>query len=569
MRPAPAWWRALSGPWVISIWSGLVGVGFTVPSALWTASYSGLDFGTALLVEAVAAVVALVMLWLAHALWLSPGRAGTAYRPWLALATFALVGLVRLAVMFGFRAVMDIEQPWSPFEALMTGGLYSIILLTLVAVLVDAVRRHTFAMAELEQAKETLARATETEAAQVEELQKTFAEKVLRQVQQAVTELRHGDDPRQLAASIQEMSDRLVRVGSHDLQAGVVVESSLASPRPRVRLARVLAGVSPESAVIGAVAYEAVVFTAVWRDLGVTFALLNFVLGTATLVVGNLLLGAVARRWWPTRGRLPILFLSYVAVGLAAVVVVQSAASLVGESRPLWVGGASYAVFMTLAAIIPSMRAQQMRVEVDLAQSVATLAQELSRIRSLALGQRANLAHLMHGGVQAELTAGALAISRSVERGDPPDAVDARMSELVSTLNRAIAGLGESLVRESLGDVLDAWRIALDLDVVVDDAASTAMKSDPDLQERVIDVVSEALTNAVRHAAARRVTLKVTSPPPDRISVDVRHQGSLTPGASGQGGATLSDRCETWSLTSSGDTVRLVAEFAPRRRQAA
>lgn len=102
----------------------------------------------------------------------------------------------------------------------------------IVAVLVDAVRRHALAMAELEQAKETLARATETEVVQVEELQRTFAEQVLRQVQQAVTELRHGDDPRQLAASIQEMSDRLVRAGSHDLQAGVVVESALAAPRP-------------------------------------------------------------------------------------------------------------------------------------------------------------------------------------------------------------------------------------------------------------------------------------------------------------------------------------------------
>ena len=224
---------------------------------------------------------------------------------------------------------------------------------------------------------------------------------------------------------------------------------------------------------------------------------------------------------------------------------------------------------MTLAAIIPSMRAQQMGVEVDLAQSVAALAEELSRIRSLALGERANLAHLMHGGVQAELTAGALAIGRSVERGDPPNAVDARMSELVSTLNRAIARLDESPVRESLDDVLDAWRMALDLDVVVDDAASMAIKRNPDVQGRVIDVVSEALTNSVRRASARRVTLDLTSVPPDRISVDVRHRGSLTPGASGQGGATLSDRCETWSMKSSGGVVCPVAEPAPSSQQAA
>ena len=55
MRPAPAWWRALSGPWVISIWSGVVGVVFILPSALWTATYANVGVGTAVLVEAVAA----------------------------------------------------------------------------------------------------------------------------------------------------------------------------------------------------------------------------------------------------------------------------------------------------------------------------------------------------------------------------------------------------------------------------------------------------------------------------------------------------------------------------------
>jgi len=100
MSPAPAWWRALGGPWCISVWSGIVGGAFVIPSAIWTTVYSPLTFAEAALAEVLAAAVSILFLWLAHAWWLSPRKADQPHRAVIAVSTFAVVGLVRLMALF-------------------------------------------------------------------------------------------------------------------------------------------------------------------------------------------------------------------------------------------------------------------------------------------------------------------------------------------------------------------------------------------------------------------------------------------------------------------------------------
>lgn len=205
MRAAPAWWRAIGGPWCVSIWSGIVGGAFVIPSTIWTTIYSRLTLAEAASAEIVAAAVSILFLWWAHSWWLSPSRAGMKHRSWLAIATFAVIGLIRLAVLFAVRGVQGIDQPWSPVQSLITGGVYSIVMLSLVAVVVDSVRQHALTMAELEQARESLAQATTVEAHDVEVLQRRYVEGLLEQVSEAVRALRSIDDGQQVAQEIQSL----------------------------------------------------------------------------------------------------------------------------------------------------------------------------------------------------------------------------------------------------------------------------------------------------------------------------------------------------------------------------
>ena len=569
MRTAPAWWRALGGPWCVSIWSGIVGIAFVIPSAIWTAIYSPLSLWESAVGEIAAAAVSLLVLWWAHAWWLSPSRAGQRHRSLLAVATFALVGLVRLAMLYAAREALGIEHPWSPTQALITGGIYSVAMLSIVAIVVDSLRRHALTMAELEQARESLAQANTVEADDVEVLQRRYVEGLLVQVSEAVRALRSVDDGQRVAQEIQSASDRIVRAGSHSLHDGIAVDEALAAPRRPVRLGQVLAGVRPSAPVLGAIAFECLVFTAMARDFGIQTALLIFSMSIPLLAVANLLLGAIAKRRWPRRGRLPLLFASYLVIGAVVTATVESALLLIGEPRPLWIGVFSFALFMTVLSIAPSMRRAQIESESELATAVSDLAIELVRVRSLAEEQRRQYAHLMHGGVQAEMTAAALAISRAAEAGEPTDAILARADELVALLEQQRESLDAEGTRETLADVIDTWRLALDIDVSIDSQADALMSSDADLARRVVDVVSEGLTNAVRHASARTVNLAISSIGTAGVDVKVSHPGVLVHGAVGQGSAVLDEVCQDWSRRAEGVHVTLDCRLTSRAMSAA
>ncbi|MGA1481682.1 MAG: hypothetical protein ACO38N_11495 [Candidatus Nanopelagicales bacterium] len=509
MRAAPAWWQAIGGPWCISIWSGIVGAGFVIPSTIWTTLHSPLTLAEAASAEATAAVISLLFLWWAHSWWLSPSRAGMRHRSWLAVLTFAAIGLIRLAVLFAVRGGLGIDQPWSPLGSLVTGGVYSIVMLSLVAVVVDSVRQHALTMGELEQARESLAQATTVEAEDVEAVQRRYVEGLLEQVSDAVRALRSVDDGQRVAEEIQSASDRIVRAGSHSLHDGVAVAEALAAPRRPVRLGQVLAGVRPSAPVLGAIAFECLVFTAMARDFGVQIAFLIFAMSIPLAAAGSLVLGAIAKRHWPRRGRLLLLFSCYLVVGAAATATVELVLLWMGEPQVLWIGAFSFALFMTVLSIAPSMRRAQIESESELATAVSDLAIELVRVRSLAEEQRRQYAHLMHGGVQAEMTAAALAISRAAEAGEPTEEILARADALITLLEQQRETLDAAQSTETLAGVIDTWQLALDIDVSIDHQADALMSSDPELARRVVDVVSEGLTNAVRHASARTATLTI------------------------------------------------------------
>ena len=569
MRTSPEWWRALGGKWCVSIWSGIVGAGFVIPSTIWTTLYSPLTLAEAASAEATAAVISLLFLWWAHSWWLSPSRAGMPHRSWLAVLTFAAIGLIRLAVLFAVRAGLGIDQPWSPLGSLVTGGVYSIVMLSLVAVVVDSVRQHALTMGELEQARESLAQTATVEAADVEALQRRYVEGLLEQVSEAVRALRSVDDGQRVAQEIRSASDRIVRAGSHSLHDGVALDDALAAPRRPVRLGQALAGVRPSAPVLGAIAFECLVFTAMARDFGAQIALLIFSMSIPLLAAGNLLLGAIAKRRWPRRGRLPLLFACYLVVGAAATATLELILLWIGEPQVLWIGAFSFALFMTVLSVAPSMRRAQSESESELATAVSDLAIELVRVRSLAEEQRRQYAHLMHGGVQAEMTAAALAISRAAEAGESTEAILARADQLVGLLEQQREALDSAESAETLADVIDTWRLALDIDVSIDTEAEALMSSDAELARRVVDVVSEGLTNAVRHASARAVTLTISSAGVGGVDVEVSHPGLLVPGASGQGSEVLDGACEEWSRTTDGARVTLECRLASRAMTAA
>ncbi|MFV9426491.1 hypothetical protein [Microbacterium sp. S1037] len=122
-----------------------------------------------------------------------------------------------------------------------------------------------------------------------------------------------------------------------------------------------------------------------------------------------------------------------------------------------------------------------------------------------------------------------------------PDAAPADVAVLAADLHMLSEQLRTALDRptapaaaDSLGPVLQTWGAAMPVSADVSDAASAALRTDPALARDVIDVVSEGLLNAAKHARERtaRVELRVaaTAGGP-RLRVRIVSPGAPTPHA--------------------------------------
>lgn len=568
MIAAPWWWRDIGGPSAISRWSVVVAVVFIIPVSVWTASYSSLDMGTALMVDVVAVAVALPFLWIAHATWLSPRRAGDRYRTTIALLTFFAAGLVRLVTMFGTRAAFDIEQPWSPWQALITGGVYSVVVLSVVAVVVNAVRSHADVMANLRQAEETLTHARQMDEAYAQELHRAFVVEVLREVRDGIYRLSKHGDTEELARGLRSLSDELVREGSHTLRDGDVVAQAVWAPRPRVKFSDVVQRVRPAAPLLGPIGFEALVFTAVLRDLGPMVAVVNAVVASLALIACNVALQALSRRYWPNRWCFTTLVLVNLAIGLLVAGLVAVIVMLVlGQQAPVLVaGGVSYTAFMVFFSLASSLRREQLQMERALSVSLVEQAEELTRVGSLVSDQRARLAHIMHGGLQAELTAAALTLGR--ERNDPGSWRDPGevVTALLSQIDRQQSALDGIEPSPDLEDLVDTWRLAVRLEVECAPEATSLLAADADLRGRVIDVLSEALTNVVRHGEEHRAWVQLSADRDRTVLLVVRNPGRLDVRSEGLGSEEMDERCMEWSRTQENSMVVLRASFGSNVR---
>ena len=201
-------------------------------------------------------------------------------------------------------------------------------------------------------------------------------------------------------------------------------------------------------------------------------------------------------------------------------------------------------------------------MERALAASLADQAEELGRVRQLVADQRARLAHLMHGGLQAELTASALTLSREWGNSEQQQAPERVVAELLAEIDRQQVAMDSVQPALDLEEVIDTWRLAMDLVVDCGAEVTDRLFEDAELGARVTDVLSEALTNVVRHGDERRARVVLVGDGDRTIQLTVRNRGNLSENPSGLGSEEMDERCVQWSRAQDGPDVVLMAWLA-------
>ena len=561
--------RAIGGPNAISRWTFvLTTVVFFVATLLPTSrdQFTG-DAAQRLVLAGAGTAAAFLVLGIAYGTVLHPRP--RAARPVAAIAVFALAGIVQASVILMLRPQLGLDTI-EPVLLIATRAVAGVLWLSIVAVIVDDVRSHAARVDELTARITALGAVLRAERDDAERLSVELQEQtlgVLRrtidQIARRLTGLEDGDGASAEAEDLRRLIDEEVRPLSHELLQREVFAEEPVAPDPPVR-ARARLGFIMRLAVstIAAPTWLAVLLPMVLlllfavQRIGVVFTV---VVSVSYIVVVGAGMVLARRLLDPVLPRLPAWVAALTVLGtyevLAAIAVINNWAwgdlSLIGR----WV---EWPTLFTLPAIwlgIAARNAAQVQrrdVEAHLEAVVADYSLITSRRRQRLRHEYQLVGQLLHGNVQSTLLAVSARIDHAAqttgaERAAMLDAAGSDLHDLQARIAAPPAVVWTT--QEALDDLTSMWDQLLEIRLHCSPTVLARLDASPSTRTTLIDVVAEALTNAVRHGAARTVVVRIELQGDERLTVMVRDDGRARPaGAPGMGSRLLDAVAIEWAL---------------------
>ncbi|MBX9149649.1 two-component system, sensor protein [Rhodococcus qingshengii] len=484
-----------------------------------------------------------------------------------ALALFAVIGAIRPFVLDAITRSLELPvDPRPMLVRLALNVVCSVVFLSLTAVLVSALRdrlalqrslKVAGAAVQLQQTRDRF-RLGQTRAQCRRELERSI-ETVMHAVAETELEGVRG------AALLKRISDDVVRPMSHRLFREI---PPIESPTPTVRLTArdrligVVRSVEPAPLYVPVFAYTALVTVYLLTTYGVTFTAVQLGVGFWLFVGGN----ACARRVvssgdGPLR-RIATLSAVYCSSALISSTATWLLLTVFGRTPTFYLS--SMAVYPLVALSVCLIRAadtQRQDEERQLRSALSRQALDAARIHAELMHTRRGLARLSHSSVQGELVAAAWS-SGSVA-GRPVD-VAATIAHILDGLESDLSASSDqpadSDARKRIDDLVTVWRYAIPVVSHVDDEVWAVIGSGSARLDSVVEILSEGLTNAVKHGAGGPVSLEVTLSDARAVVVRISSPGRLPVARdSGIGLESLAGTVTSLELVEEEDRVVLTA----------
>jgi len=178
------------------------------------------------------------------------------------------------------------------------------------------------------------------------------------------------------------------------------------------------------------------------------------------------------------------------------------------------------------------------------------------------------IAKIVHGSVQSRLNAARIRLTQSTSV--TPELVESVLSDLESArqeLSRTPPEFATD-IQGQLTELADFWRGVCTFTFAVDQHSQQSLAADTSAAQAVMEVVSEGVSNAVKHSLAQQVHLTIAQVSPVSVSVELRHASVELPTPSagtGLGTQILNQLTLTWSFTQDNGTALLQAEIPTAR----
>jgi hypothetical protein len=544
---ARRWLDQIGGPNALSIWSWLI----TLPLALMVGNLApqspSRDYNVLVWTATLLAIHVLlgVVMWVA-AITLLPNRP-RASRPVVALLVFAALGAGRIGLLELLDPILG-PQGTSLESRLLTNVVGGTIVLALIAVLVDDYRTHAAIESQLRQAQASLQWLAEREP---EALRAADLDEIARVRSQVEAELRGtatGPD------HIRQISETVVRAQSHYLAEGLGPDLVRREPEKRSRREvtdSILRGLTWPNPLTLALVVELVAFPSVVTGWNLPIALANLLIAGSFIALAV----ATARRFIPLPNtgwaRLLVIVGVLAAFGSGLSVAASVLVTAVAGPFPLAIGPAVVllVVFgLGLSTWNSVTRDRQQRRQAMLV-TVAEEAQALERVHGEVARRRAAAAEFLHGPIQSQLVASAL---KGESNEDALQAIERRFAEYSATSTTLD-------VQEQVNELAHAWADVMTITVTCSAETWNRLRRTPLTSRLLVDTLSEALTNSVRHGSVADVDVVIATDEIEdhvRVSLTVASLGTLTRGTgNGTGLARLMDRGANITLHQDGEQV--------------
>ena len=470
-------------------------------------------------------------------------------RPGRAIVMFVVGASVRGVVLGLLLSLMGTGEPRLLFRVVA-----SIITITLAmsitATIVDLVRTSQARRRMLRAQGDDLRRAEDDALAKAAEIQERATAQVRSLLLDRLSALKGGrvDD---LAPGLRADADEVIRPMSHEMV-------HLSAPTPR----------AAEPAGVGRIGWADVwnaaslgqPFRPLWGAVLLMVMSLSMLTaynaslarGLAYAVIGGLLIaGALALLGWLVTPRLRTMspgargtalvasgFAGLVAAGIAWGLIMGVAGSENAWRSPISIMIGGLVVVLGLA-IEQGFRRQAESADAELAATNARLQYAAAVAGATAWHEERRMSRALHGPVQTAVRAAAMRI----EQGDLVGAKELLVQAL-GHLESSTEGTG---VREALAGVAKAWDGLCTVQVALPDDLAARIDDNPALASSVVDICTDACSNAVRHGGAAHVAVQA-QPAGDALELVVSDDGAPDGGAGipGMGSAMLDDVSVQW-----------------------
>ena len=471
-------------------------------------------------------------------------RSGGRSRPWATLGAFVVSGALR-GLIAGELLIAFSGAPHSVLTYRIAAGIALFVaVLVPTALIVSTARGYRRARQDL------LARDVQLRAARarvVEAIEQRDAETVAR-IEAQLTQALTSAAPDEQARRLEQVAAEVVRPLSHELAQSMPTWEPPEPNQVKVRLGAILARATTGSPLMPLATSLAggIMFAGYALDRIGLWVVPGFVayvaLSWAALWLGNQILARLLR-WGPLVWRLALVLVVLALAGLLMGAAMDATLGNYGRANLAAAIPILYCLFgLTLALA----RAGDQELEASLTQLEqvdSQLTWQLKRLNMQQWCQQRTLSRALHGPLQSSIAA-------SVERlrsGDQAEA-DRMRGDMLAALDSR-GRTGDDVWSNGLEQLRATWRGVCEVRTE-GDAGGPTLDADTACAEMALEIVSEAVSNAVRHGHAASVSICLDIGA-DRVGVCVTDDGSGGAGSGkGLGTQLLEDCALTWSRTS-------------------